>query len=891
MPLIRDWLVRRAPRLYTPAAARWRHRGLPHVTNRWNHDSSATDLEREIETPEIGGEKTRVDGSADGSPPARRVTAEKLKPLVRRVYASKPTPLEEETATEQQKPLVRRVAHKPKKPLVRWVAAEPKKQLIREFRRVAVEPKKPLIRKIDPGKAPYGKGVPAEQPKRFPHIRKVRGELGPPATRPSTSTRQSPSWLKPHGKPLKLDELPIGDFSSADVNPLLRIRTVTARTGERRKFSTSTRQSSLSPTVLPEESRNEDTKLSQAPSIVIPEIFRDEKDIIEARVALSARGDYTGRVIPPKSSDKAADPEPWSIPHEYAQDTLDGMERLKLEIANFATYATPSPMEQRARGHVIKQIRKFVGELYSYNRLELFGSTKLGLALALSDIDLRLCPATELFHQRGKEAGKAKRQHLLNILKTLQVAFERDSNYEDSQFLTSRYPLVRTLDKTTGLEVQIVLGHSSRARNRRMLKYMAEYPYLQDLYVLLKSTLEVRLLTNVFMGGIGAYPLFMMIIASLQMNPPSAPTSAAGLLSFLEFWSTFDTSQGLSVSGPPFTFDKVAEPIVTPPRRFKPDNSAVATVLTFEKPLSQPKPPKRPLPTWLLSLRDPSNAHNDLGRKFASIKHFQATCQHLLSHLRAQLATTDRIDRNPTLLREFVGPMPYLTESKREKVRALGETLHQQRKIRLHEEKEQGGLQHSGGAVKILQEVEAKAMHEAVHASPTPQNTNTPITPQNPHQTTPHNQKSRKARKRLRRQRKQEERKAKREGRDQRSEQQGKKKPLLRFVLTGEKPGKSPVRLVYADTAPTTNPKLPTANSNPNPVITKYVHLTSANPDPGSVVREYKMPPPPQMSKTKLRREEWRRKHRGVGKKKEKVGEEKGKGGEVRVEVVKAKGE
>jgi non-canonical poly(A) RNA polymerase PAPD5/7 len=58
----------------------------------------------------------------------------------------------------------------------------------------------------------------------------------------------------------------------------------------------------------------------------------------------------------------------------------------------------------------------------------------------------------------------------------------------------------------------------------------------------------------------------------------------------------------------------------------------------------------------MLTLRDPADPTNDLGSKAASIKHFQATCKHLLAC--AQKAELERLRySNYHLLKDIVGPV------------------------------------------------------------------------------------------------------------------------------------------------------------------------------------------------------------------------------------------
>jgi non-canonical poly(A) RNA polymerase PAPD5/7 len=126
----------------------------------------------------------------------------------------------------------------------------------------------------------------------------------------------------------------------------------------------------------------------------------------------------------------------------------------------------------------------------------------------------------------------------------------------------ARYPLISVQDRLSGLDVQIVLSKDSSLSRTIMQGYMEEYPYLRQLYYVVKTALEIRGLTDVYRGGIGSYPLFMMIVASIRHAPHPPNDAAGGLLNFLRFWSEFDTrNQGISIE-PAYLFDKASETVI-----------------------------------------------------------------------------------------------------------------------------------------------------------------------------------------------------------------------------------------------------------------------------------------------------------------------------------------
>lgn len=125
----------------------------------------------------------------------------------------------------------------------------------------------------------------------------------------------------------------------------------------------------------------------------------------------------------------------------------------------------------------------------------------------------------------------------------------------------ARYPLIALQDRHSGIDVQIVLSNDTSLSREIMNGYMQEYPYLRQLYYVIKTTFLIRGLSDVFRGGFGSYSLFMMIVASIRHNPHPRNDAAGALVNFLKFWRDFDTTkQGVSVE-PAVLYDKTSMPM------------------------------------------------------------------------------------------------------------------------------------------------------------------------------------------------------------------------------------------------------------------------------------------------------------------------------------------
>lgn len=242
------------------------------------------------------------------------------------------------------------------------------------------------------------------------------------------------------------------------------------------------------------------------------------------------------------------------------------MNRLNLEIKNFHKYIRPSPVERIARKHVIEQVREHVRECLPGYSLEIFGSQRTGLAFAGSDIDLRLIPNDVLSDavqsklppdpiERSRRRGHLRRLHT-------NLVWSQKKHYLLPVLRWARYPLITMQDRSSGLDVQIVLSNDTSNTRKYVERYQTEYSSLPELYSVIKAALDVRGLTDVFRGGIGSYSLFMMIVASLKHGKTSKDDAASALINFLHFWGTFDAStRGVSIEPPEF-FEKQLQPVM-----------------------------------------------------------------------------------------------------------------------------------------------------------------------------------------------------------------------------------------------------------------------------------------------------------------------------------------
>ncbi|KAF2631421.1 hypothetical protein BU25DRAFT_407073 [Macroventuria anomochaeta] len=383
-----------------------------------------------------------------------------------------------------------------------------------------------------------------------------------------------------------------------------------------------------------------------------------ERLLIKAYNAYDAAQDYEGVVVQPIQTGVPVRESnfPW-VPRNR-ESIKSAEERLELEIQAFHKYIRPNHAESIARKHVIEQVRQHVREILPGYVLEVFGSERTGIAFAGSDIDLRLVPQNVMSdtarsklppspEERSRRRGDLRRLHQILMMK-------HKTDYLLPKIRWARYPLISLQDRASGLDIQVVLSNDTSVSREFMQRYMEEYTYLPQLYSVIKAILDVRGLSDVFRGGIGSYSLFMMIVASLKHRPHPRNDASGALLYFLRFWGTFKAEEhGISVE-PAELFAKSEQ------------------VVMHDKVMEHIEEGKTaPLPPWMLTLRDPADETNDLGRKAIAWKHVQKTYRNLAERLRIDMAQNTR----PSLLAWYVGPIYTLQQAHRKKLTEYGRSL------------------------------------------------------------------------------------------------------------------------------------------------------------------------------------------------------------------------
>lgn len=226
----------------------------------------------------------------------------------------------------------------------------------------------------------------------------------------------------------------------------------------------------------------------------------------------------------------------------------------------------PTAAEAATRGAVIEEIQAFAAKYLPHAPLEVFGSGRTGLALATSDIDLRLAAPDHLDTLGAPQPPRwAVRDQNVKNLKKLHKAFDTSKDFMLVALRHARYPLISMQHRESGIDIQVVCSNDTTASRDWIKKYLDELPGLRAIYTLVKVMFDIRGLSDVYRGGLGSYSIFMMVVASLKLAENSESDDLAHkFMSFLDFYINLDTyKHGVAVHPPSFFEKRPAEELQT----------------------------------------------------------------------------------------------------------------------------------------------------------------------------------------------------------------------------------------------------------------------------------------------------------------------------------------
>jgi len=260
----------------------------------------------------------------------------------------------------------------------------------------------------------------------------------------------------------------------------------------------------------------------------------------------------------------------------------------------------------------------------------LFGSHETGLSTTLSDVDVgfHIPSILKPSGQRGPSSGLGRRQvrlHVNSILHQISTSEIWRKRYVDQEVVkAARHPLVRVRHAGSGTDIQIVASQSMKHVIAYICDCLEEFPQLKPIFLLLKSALKARALTDPKLGGIGSYPLLMLLFICLKRQRIMRRHSIAeALQAIFHSCNNLDTRTTGLTAEYPYTFFKHSEN----ERPSASDKAAMESdsVLWGQRHIGTVRDPG----DFLLCLQDPNDPMNDLGNGAWRILDILATMRDL----------------------------------------------------------------------------------------------------------------------------------------------------------------------------------------------------------------------------------------------------------------------
>ena len=224
--------------------------------------------------------------------------------------------------------------------------------------------------------------------------------------------------------------------------------------------------------------------------------------------------------------------------------------RLHDELLSYANSHVPSPSMTSSRWRIIHSVRDVGRELWG-PQIEAvpFGSFVTGLYIGSSDIDL------DMLHV---ETSKAQSSQMLNKLgaRLRKLGLAKDVTI----IPTARVPILKFVDPTTEIPVDVALGISDGVASAALMKKQVDcYPAFRPLTLFLKAFMQSMGLADVFKGGVSSYILQVMILFHIQVQDSIHQATVAADAS-KQLSSSPSASTIINPSHSPLTYSSTWDP-------------------------------------------------------------------------------------------------------------------------------------------------------------------------------------------------------------------------------------------------------------------------------------------------------------------------------------------
>ena len=182
---------------------------------------------------------------------------------------------------------------------------------------------------------------------------------------------------------------------------------------------------------------------------------------------------------------------------------------LHQEIVDFLDYMKPTYEELFLRYYTQMDMEALCKSLWPNSELVLYGSMRTGLLLPMSDMDITL---TNLPHVTTEMALTKLHKHIQSLDLSLDVY--------PQLILKTRVPLVKFTHKKSLISIDLSIDAiDGNANTTKVINLLKQYPIARPLIILIKYFLKQRDLDIPYKGGLGSFPVTLLVISFLQHHP------------------------------------------------------------------------------------------------------------------------------------------------------------------------------------------------------------------------------------------------------------------------------------------------------------------------------------------------------------------------------------
>lgn len=191
-----------------------------------------------------------------------------------------------------------------------------------------------------------------------------------------------------------------------------------------------------------------------------------------------------------------------------------------MEVTDFYEHIKPRQFEERLRAKVVEDLNKVVIlRLRGFNDCSMypFGSYMSGLYLPTGDMDIAFCSRGYIHGGVQRAPSKSQIRKFADFVRSERLAV----NNKVEGILHARVPLVKYVDKKTGLKMDISFENTSGIVATTTFKtWKEQWPVMPTLVTVIKQYLLMRALNEPVNGGIGGFSVICMVVSMLQNMPP-----------------------------------------------------------------------------------------------------------------------------------------------------------------------------------------------------------------------------------------------------------------------------------------------------------------------------------------------------------------------------------